>query len=510
MNVRSISCVFGALLINLTLGTFYSIGNLVPYVASYMKNNGNPNVTSEHGTWITSAFLLGQGIFIIIGSHLEQRFNNRIACSVGCIIHCLSTFLTKFALNVNFPTVVLVYGLGSGFGCGSAYVASIIAAQKWFPRNKGLLTGIIVAGFGFGGLIFTPLQTLYLNPDNLSVDRSKHFSKEVYERLPNLFLYMGIVFTILQSIGCLLAFSPDEASNQAQATVDAGIGATNTAQNGARVYISDALPRITTIYAVFSVRIFYIIGILMMLVVPGVIFVNSLGKRYGQTYIEDDKYLSVVVAVSAVANALGRLTWGYMMDKLAFSMCFSIKIVLFSILIALFPFKFILASKVTYAVWMLGMFFGFSGTFVLFPVYIEQVFGSKLHGLIYGILYVFLAIASLITSLILSLTVAPALDPLINPDDNVLARAAPCITIAYLYITSLVIYYTALPVKKIQRAISHKTNLDNSMAKNSLSYRQDLFPTDRANLAEKTTGGGITKENSLGSIVRFRESPRTF
>ena len=40
---------------------------------------------------------------------------------------------------------------------GWAYVCPIAALVKWFPDKKGLITGLAVAGFGFGALIWIKL-----------------------------------------------------------------------------------------------------------------------------------------------------------------------------------------------------------------------------------------------------------------------------------------------------------------------------------------------------------------
>jgi len=499
MEGKSISCIIGALLINLTLGTFYSISNVIPYIASYMRRKGNPDVTTEHGAWITATFLLGQGLFIIAGSLVEQKFNSRIACILGCVLHSSSTFLAIWALDQSFLIFVLIYGLGSGLGCGSAYMASIIAAQKWFPQSKGIVTGIIVAGFGLGGLIFTNLQTLYINPDNEPPSSSGYFGESVYNKVPNLFLYMGLIFAISQTVGCFLAYPAPETTQTPKPTSPS----TN------HVTVSeDGLPNIRNFLSVFKFRIFYLIGAMMMLVAPGVTFVNSLGKRYGQAYIDDDRYLATVVAIAAVANALGRLTWGLLIDKFAFSTCFTIKVLLFSILIILFPFSFILESRTLYLIWMMGLFFGFSGTFVLFPVFIEQVFGDKYHGIIYGTLYLFLALASILASFVLQMTISTALKESRNPDDSLMLRLGPCMMIATLYICSLVLYVLMTPVARLENAIRRKREMHVAKSRNTLFNRQDLYPLDRGTLAERTdTESTLQRENSLGSIVRFREVP---
>lgn len=505
MDYKPICCVAGAILINLTLGTFYSIGNIVPYLASYMRANGNPDVTSEHGPWITAMFLLGQGMFIIVGSYIERFYNSRVACIVGCTIHCISTYATIWAIDFHIFAVIIIYGFGSGLGCGSAYMASIIAAQKWFPSRKGLFTGIIVAGFGFGGLIFTNLQTLYLNPQNLPRDPTTgYFGREVYERVPRLFLYSGLIFTVVQAIGCILAFPPPtQPNNQEDVTTNQSSPTT--------IHNDEILPLINQITEVFRYKIFYIIGLMMMLVAPGVTFVNSLGKSYGQSYITDDRYLATVVAVAAVANAFGRLTWGYLADKFTFSTCFLAKVLLFSILIATFPFDFILKSQALYMIWMLGLFFGFSGTFVLFPVFIEQVFGSNFHGIIYGVLYLLLASASILTSIIIQVVIGPELaDKKKSMEDKNMIRMMPCWGIATGYILSFAVYFFSIPVRRLESAIRKKRDREISKTRAvGLANRTDLLTGGAQNLV--SPGGSrdtnLGSEKSLGSIVRITDKP---
>ena len=41
--------------------------------------------------------------------------------------------------------------------------------QAWFsPKRRGLVASIVVSGYGFGSCIWTPLQTQYINPNNLN------------------------------------------------------------------------------------------------------------------------------------------------------------------------------------------------------------------------------------------------------------------------------------------------------------------------------------------------------
>ena len=50
--------------------------------------------------------------------------------------------------------LIITYGIIGGAGIGFAYVCPIAALVKWFPDKKGAITGIAVAGFGAGALVF--------------------------------------------------------------------------------------------------------------------------------------------------------------------------------------------------------------------------------------------------------------------------------------------------------------------------------------------------------------------
>jgi OFA family oxalate/formate antiporter-like MFS transporter len=49
----------------------------------------------------------------------------------------------------------LGYGVIGGAGMGRGYVTPIATAAKWFPDRKGLVTGIVVMGFGVGAFLMS-------------------------------------------------------------------------------------------------------------------------------------------------------------------------------------------------------------------------------------------------------------------------------------------------------------------------------------------------------------------
>ena len=40
--------------------------------------------------------------------------------------------------------------------------------MKWFPGRTGFTGSVCIAGFGFGAVLWIPLETAFVNPDNVA------------------------------------------------------------------------------------------------------------------------------------------------------------------------------------------------------------------------------------------------------------------------------------------------------------------------------------------------------
>ncbi|ESO03530.1 hypothetical protein HELRODRAFT_111962 [Helobdella robusta] len=91
-----------------------------------------------------------------------------LACSavpvIGCrklgvfggIVMCLSIFVASFFNS--FWSVLLALGIFTSVGLVAVYVSAYVAVTYWFDeKNRGLATGIAVAGSGLGSVVFPQL-----------------------------------------------------------------------------------------------------------------------------------------------------------------------------------------------------------------------------------------------------------------------------------------------------------------------------------------------------------------
>lgn len=107
-----------------------------------------------------SVLLLVFSVFMPIGGFLEKRFRAHNIATLGGLLVGFGWILASFSRS---PLgLYLSYGVLSGIGTGLSYMPSISSGVKCFPEKKGLITGTIVFGFGFGAAFLSPLITRFI------------------------------------------------------------------------------------------------------------------------------------------------------------------------------------------------------------------------------------------------------------------------------------------------------------------------------------------------------------
>jgi len=116
--------------------------------------------TFEQATWPLAIVFTLQGLAAAVGAKWQIRVGGRKSIAVAGV--CWGGGLMMGALGVHLhslPILYIGYGFFGGIGVGLGYTPPVQALIQWFPDRKGLASGMCIAGFGSGALMFAPAMT---------------------------------------------------------------------------------------------------------------------------------------------------------------------------------------------------------------------------------------------------------------------------------------------------------------------------------------------------------------
>jgi len=145
--------------INLALGVLYSWG----VIASELRSQ-----LGWSATWTQVPYMVACAVFalsMVPGGRLQDRIGPRPVVQVAARLAGTGFFLSGLSLRLPsqpaaFAGLIVSFGIVFGIGMGLGYSAPTPAAKKWFPKSqRGLITGIVVSGFGLAPVYIAPLTT---------------------------------------------------------------------------------------------------------------------------------------------------------------------------------------------------------------------------------------------------------------------------------------------------------------------------------------------------------------
>ncbi len=95
---------------------------------------------------------------LLVAGVVQDRMGPRKVLILGTVMVGLGMIVSSFATS---PIVlILTFGILTGVGIGFGYACLAPSAMKWFhPSKKGLVNGLIAAGFGLAAVYLAPLTS---------------------------------------------------------------------------------------------------------------------------------------------------------------------------------------------------------------------------------------------------------------------------------------------------------------------------------------------------------------
>lgn len=355
--------VIGAIMIQLCLGAIYAWSVFVPSLKEAYWTNTQTQA-------VFSAGLALFAIVMVIAGRLMPKFGPKKIAMSGGIVLGIGYLLAGLFGGTNFLSIFFFVGIIGGSGIGLAYVVPIAVGMRWFPDKKGLITGLAVAGFGFGATLWVKLAGTWGGLiENVGLSTT--------------FTIYGIVFFLAVFIGSLWMKFPPEGWQPA------GWKPTETEKKSATGHQMKSGQMLKT-PQYYMILLTFVFGASAGLMSIGLMksFPTQALELAGFSKAAASGIAGTAMAVFfSLANGLGRIVWGAISDKLGRKTSIIIMMLTQGIFVILFQWIAGTPALLYLGATLIG--FNFGGNFALFPTITAETFGTKYIGQNYG--WIFLA-----------------------------------------------------------------------------------------------------------------------
>lgn len=183
---RWTSAIIPALLIHIPIGTVYCWSVFKQLIADRL----HASPASVEWGFSLAIFFLGMSA-AFAGPMVEKNIKKSALVSMVCFVVGFAGTGVSIALNF-LPGVFICYGAIMGIGLGVGYLTPVKNLMLWFADNKGLATGIAVAGFGLAKAIASPLMEYLIGTVGLV----------------SMFFILAAVYAVMMFVGFLLIKRP--------------------------------------------------------------------------------------------------------------------------------------------------------------------------------------------------------------------------------------------------------------------------------------------------------------
>jgi oxalate/formate antiporter len=295
--------------------------------------------------------------------YLVDRFGVRTLIGLGCLLSGLGWITAAYATSLT--GLYLTYGLFCGIGTGIVYVGIIGLMVRWFPDRRGLATGVVAAGYGFGAILTTfPIDTM--------------MKQAGYQHTLVVF---GIVLGLIGMIAALTMRMPNS---------------------------DDVLPPPPALASqagtppqeMLGSKVFWLMFFMMTMMSTGGLMIISQFAAFSRDFgvanvvVFGLAALPLALTVDRLTNGLTRPFFGFVSDKIGRENTMAIAFLMEAAAVTLMvlfrdnALVFVILSGV--------VFFGWGEIFSLFPSTLTDIFGTRHATTNYGWLYVAQGVGSIL------------------------------------------------------------------------------------------------------------------
>ena len=362
LNARWIQLLLG-FIVMMTISSPQYVWTL--FVPSFQKTTGS--ILSEV-QWTITILIVLQTWLAPMQGFLVERFGPKLLIGLGALMNGAGWIASSYIQTI--WGLYATYGLLCGIGTGIVYIGIIGLMVKWFPDRRGLATGVVAAGYGFGAILTTfPIDSM------IKASGYQHT-----------LVVFGAIFGVIGLIGALMLRSPSEERMTGEATLA-------TKEVG---YAPIIMLRSTVFWLMFVMMSMMSTGGLMV-ITQFTSFAKSFGITAQTTVVILGMAFAAIPAAltfDRITNGLTRPFFGWLSDHIGRENTMAIAFILEGMAIFLMlqyrtdPYLLVVLSGL--------VFFGWGEIFSLFPSTLTDTFGTKYATTNYGFLYMAQGVGSIL------------------------------------------------------------------------------------------------------------------
>jgi len=344
-------------LFNVSIGVLYAWSVISSRLTAPEYDGGWGWSSSQAGLPYTVAIIVF-ATAMLIGGRLQDKIGPRRVVTVGGALSGLGVMLSGLVGN-SVIGITLCFGVIAAIGMGFGYGCVTPPALKWFhPSKKGLISGLIVGGFGLSAVYYAPLTSMLL--DNFGIGST--------------LLYLGIGILVVSVFFARLIKNPPT-------------GYVPDTPAKLKQKAAKTLPTVDyTFKQMLKTRRFYMMFLMFVLASSvGLMIIGNISRiAQNQIGITDATVLAMLVSFLAVTNTVGRVIGGMMSDKIGRINSLYVLLVLYAVNMGAFM---LYNSLPMLIIGIIGIGFCFGTLLSVFPALTADQYGLKNFGANYGIMF---------------------------------------------------------------------------------------------------------------------------
>ena len=333
-------------------------------------------------THIFEIFIAVLGIAAAVWGGWLEHAGPRKAGVISALCWGGGLVLLGLAVSIHQLWLVFLVAVICGIGQGLGYITPVSTLIKWFPDRRGMATGFAIMGYGGGAMIGAPLAVWLMG----------HFSNKGIPGVSWGLIAMGVIYFVVMCAGAL-GFRIAPPGWRPTGWVPSGQA--NTMITTSHVHLRQAwrTPQFWLIWGVLFLNVTAGIAVISMAspMLQDVFGTKLLGIDSVATMTAAQRAAIAAAAAGLVGlislfNALGRIFWASLSDKLGRKNTYFVFFVLGIILYCLLPTWGHIGLPGLFVASICVILSMYGGGFATVPAYLADIFGTQMVGAIHGAL----------------------------------------------------------------------------------------------------------------------------